>query len=58
MDMPGVPTIQDILNDNTASYWLKEALTTALKRDAVDAAQDATILAQLLNVRCNQLLRQ
>ena len=51
MDTPGVPTIQDILNDNTASYRLKEALKTALKRDAVDAAQDAAILAQLLNAR-------
>lgn len=42
------PTPQQLLNDGSASRWLKEALATALKRDPVDAANDAKVLAEIL----------
>ena len=32
------PTIPEVLADPAASYWLKDALRSALKRDPVDAA--------------------
>lgn len=38
----------DILEDKTSSYWLKNALRSALDRDPVDAAADAEILAKAL----------
>jgi hypothetical protein len=44
-----------ILNDPAASYWLKDALRSALKRDIVDAANDAQVLAEVLADRCTDL---
>ena len=40
------------------STWLRNALQDALKRDAVDAANDAEALAHLLRNRCNALLHK
>ena len=40
--------INAVLSDPSASYWLKNALQSALKRDIVDAANDAATLAALL----------
>lgn len=37
------------------SYWLKDALRSAMKRDCVDAVHDAEQLAQLLNERLNAI---
>lgn len=37
-------TIQQILNDPSTSYWLRDALTTSLNRDPVDALNDVDIL--------------
>lgn len=45
-----------VLNDPTASTWLREALRSALERDPVDAANDAEALAQLLVQRAERLL--
>lgn len=36
--------INGILNDKSTSYWLKNALTTALERDPADALDDIEIL--------------
>jgi hypothetical protein len=52
------PSIDQILRDPAASYWLKQALQSALLRDPVDAANHAEILAQLLTDRCRTLLNQ
>ena len=41
--------ITAVLEDPAASYWLKSALTESLKRDIVDAANDAEVLATLLD---------
>jgi hypothetical protein len=51
-----LPTIQEILSDPAASFWLRESLRTALVRDAVDAANDAEVLARLLDRRCKEIL--
>ena len=48
-------TIDEILNCPSASDWLKDALARALKRDLVDAAGDAQILAAVLNARLRRV---
>jgi hypothetical protein len=53
-----LPTIEEILRDPSASFWLKAALRSALARDPVDAANDAEILARLLDRRCRSMLRE
>jgi hypothetical protein len=50
--------IEQVLADPAASFWLKEALRSALDRDPVDAANDAEVLAQLLGRRCQEILGQ
>jgi hypothetical protein len=48
--------VEEVLADPAASFWLKEALSSALNRDSVDAANDAEVLAQLLDRRCQEIL--
>jgi hypothetical protein len=43
--------IKEILNNPAASFWLKNALEAALRRDPLDAAKDAAILVNLLDQR-------
>lgn len=50
------PGIAAVLHDPAASSWLKTCLCSALSRDPVDAANDAEILAQLLERRCRDIL--
>lgn len=50
--------IEQVLADPAASFWLKGALSSALDRDPVDAANDAEVLAQLLDRRCQEILRR
>jgi hypothetical protein len=45
-----------VLEDSAASYWLKDALISALSRDPVDAANDAEVLCDLLQRWCLELL--
>jgi hypothetical protein len=51
-----LPTAIEILHDPASSTWLKQALASALCRDPVDAANDAEVLASVLNIYCRQLL--
>jgi hypothetical protein len=51
-----LPSIDEVLGDPAASYWLKTALRSALRRDPVDAAHDSEILARLLEERCDKIL--
>ena len=53
-----LPTIEEVLRDPSASFWLKAALRSALARDPVDAANDAEVLALLLDRRCWSMLRE
>ena len=50
--------IEQVLADPAASFWLKEALRSALTRDPVDAANDAEVLARLLDRRCQEILKR
>jgi len=52
-----LPEIEVVLQDPTASFWLKAALRSALARDPVDAANDSDVLARLLERRCRVILR-
>ena len=51
-----LPSIDDVLANPAASFWLKMALRSALRRDPVDAAHDSEVLAQLLGQRCDAIL--
>jgi len=52
-----LPTIDQILGDPAASFWIKAALRSALSRDPVDAANDADLLAQVLELQCRSILK-
>lgn len=49
--------IDQALNSPTVSYWLKETMLTALRRDPVRAAEDADMLSLLLKSRAEAMLR-
>jgi hypothetical protein len=49
-------TAEKLLLSPTVSVWLKAALQEALKRDPVDVANDATVLANVLNARADAQL--
>lgn len=51
------PRINEILSRFDTSNWLKEALSKALQRDAVDVANDAELLYDLLDERCKLILK-
>jgi len=51
-----LPNEKQIMDDPGAAMWLKRALMAALKRDPVDAANDAEVLARVLDRRCRQIL--
>ena len=54
--MPSDKELKAMATDPALSYWFKNALTEALKRDPVDAANDAGLLALVLDKRANELL--
>lgn len=54
--MPSDDEIRAICSDPSLSYWFRNALTTALERDPVDAAHDAGLLAMVLDRRATQVL--
>lgn len=54
--MPSDDEIRAICADHSLSYWFRNALTTALERDPVDAAHDAGLLAMVLDRRATQVL--
>ena len=43
--------IKEVLNNPATSFWLKNALEAALRRDPLDATKDAVILVNLLDQR-------
>ena len=54
--MHNTPEIDRMLADPSASYWLKNALRTALDHNALDISHDATVLATLLRRRVDSIL--
>jgi hypothetical protein len=47
-----------VMADPGSSYWLTQALTTALDRDAFDAERDALLLARLLTQRLDGIVER
>ncbi len=50
------PSISDLLGDPSTSLWMRNALVSALRRDLVDAVNDAELLAHVLGEKCRRLL--
>ena len=50
------PTIRRIIEDPSASDWLRRTAREALRRDPVDAANDMHILAKALEHRADHVL--
>jgi hypothetical protein len=46
------------LNDPSSSVWLHSALSSALERDPVDAANEAEALARLLRERAEEVVEE
>ena len=46
---------KQILSGPGTSHWLKDALTSALDRDPMDAVNDAELLAMVLGHRADQI---
>jgi hypothetical protein len=53
--MASVSRIEDALADPAVSEWLKGVLLSALRRDPVDALNDALLLSELLEDRLGQI---
>lgn len=47
-----------VMANPSASYWLKQALATALDRDAFEAERDALVLARLLTQRLDGIVER
>jgi hypothetical protein len=50
---PAALDVREILASPSTSFWLKDALLSALQRDPIDAANDAEVLASVLASRCH-----
>ena len=55
---PITGVVRDIVDDPATSEWLRLALTDAMVRDPVDAANDADTLASVLTMRAEVMLRR
>ena len=51
-----LPSIDEVLADQTGPFCLRNALLAALSRDTVDVANDAEVLARLLDRRSREIL--
>ena len=47
-------TENDVLNDPSCSYWLKEQIVKSSNLDPVDMLNDIDILVHILNSRINK----
>lgn len=50
--------ICDLLNDPSISFWFKDALRKALKRDPVDALLDAELLYRVIKSHSEEILEE
>jgi hypothetical protein len=46
-----MPTIAEIIANPCTSYWLRDALKSAMQRDPVDALRDARTIRRGVHVR-------
>ena len=49
--MPTDDELRVLVQDPTVSFWLRDALSSALYRDPIDAAADAGLLSIILDRR-------
>jgi hypothetical protein len=56
--VPSDDEIRQILNGPGVSSWMRVALSTALTRDPVDAANDAAMVALVLERRAQEIAAQ
>ena len=54
---PIAGVVRDIVDDPATSEWLRLALTDAMVRDPMDAANDADTLASVLTMRAEVAIR-
>lgn len=47
-----------VMTDPSVRTWVKDAITELEKRDPVDAADDAQMVADLMNQRCTEMLNR
>lgn len=52
-----LPSIDEVIEDPATSWWLQNAIGTALSRDPVDALNDALLLAGLLDNYARKVLK-
>ena len=52
------PLPEEVLADPAASEWMKAALRDALRRDPVDAANEAEVLARVLDAHARKTLQE
>lgn len=55
MNKHTLPSMAEVRHDRCTSYWLQNALETAISRDPLDAYYDAELLAALLKRRVKEL---
>lgn len=54
--MPSDEELRAMANNPAHSYWLRNALVLALERDPADAANDAGLLALVLDRRAAEII--
>ena len=52
------PSINDVLTDPSATFWLKDALRALEKRDPVDAFNDVALIMRIVSARLDALQDQ
>lgn len=50
--------IEKVMKNPATSYWLRNTLSTALKRDPVKLASEAEVLAALLGKRADVIVKR
>ena len=52
-----MPDFLAVLADPSSSYWLRDAIKSAMKRDPLDALRDAETLAEVLRENLAEIER-
>lgn len=55
--MNNLPTPEHIQADPASSFWLRDAINAALKRDPVDALNDAEVLVAVLKSHLDSITK-
>lgn len=50
-DVVEIIEVEDLLTSPGTSYWLRDAISSSMKRDPVDALSDAEVLLDVLRRR-------